>query len=262
MKQDFEARLQRLKIAYLAAAAALMALAVVTPLIVTRDVALTESVIIAEDVVEMLAIALLMGLAAASSRLYQQKLKRLSLKMQALDRLRERLEDSLADAFDYIGAVNVEIGEIRSILGRIRRYPQTKKEFQALLNEYTLRAMVIAGSPWALVRIIDTHRHRTLKEAVQKRPGVRLPTAVIGNRALVDGQKIEGVFTAGTGANNLPIRTFVVFPVDSLRAQEQILVSAIAGEIEMLFLIFTSGCVSRLRPSALPGALETMALRT
>ncbi len=245
MTRNIETRLRVLKIAYLAAAAGLMLLAAAMPLIVTRGIPLTESIVIEEDVAEMLAIALLLGLAAAASRLYRQKVKRLSLKVQAEALKQEQLKDRLAEAFGYIGAVNVEIGQIDSILRRVERYPTSKREFQELLNDFTLRAMVIAGTQWALVRIIDTRRFRTVKEALQKRPGTRPPRIVIGNRALVEGEGVDGCCTVGTGADNLSIRTRLAFPVDRFRAQERILLSMIAGEIEMLYLIFESGVVAR-----------------
>ncbi|MGD8368480.1 MAG: hypothetical protein PVG78_12635 [Desulfobacterales bacterium] len=252
MKRDIETRLRGLKVAYAATSAALMLLAAAMPLIVNRGVPLTESIVIEEDVAEMLAIAALMLLAAASSRLYQHKLKRLSREVRRSDRLREQLEERLADAFGYIGTLNVEIGEIESVLRRVERYPTGKREFQALLNDFALRAMVIAGAPWALVRIIDIHRFRTVKEGVQKRPGVRLPSVEIGNRALVEGRKIDGFCIVGTGADNLSIRTILTFPVDHLRSQERILLSVIAGQIEMLYLIFESSSVSRLQANKPP----------
>jgi hypothetical protein len=248
MKRNIETKLRLLKIVYLAASAALMLLAAATPLIVTRGVALTESIVIEEDVAEMLAIALLMGLAAAASRLYQQKLKRLSAAVQAEARQREQLSDRLAEAFGYIGAVNVEIGQIDSLLRRGERYPTSKRELQRLLSDFTLRAMVIAGAPWALVRIIDTRRLRTVKEAFQHRPGTRRPGMVIGNKALVEGGGLHGCCIVGTCADNLSIRTCMAFPVSRLRAQERILIATIAGEIERLYLIFESGVVSRFQP--------------
>ncbi len=250
MRRDPESRLRTLKTAYTTAAFALLLAAVFIPVVITSDISLTKSVIIGQDIVEMLLIAVLISLSAATWRLYRKMLRRYSLKMEATARSRRHLEDRLADAFGYIGTVNVELREIESIMCRVRRYPQTRKEFQELLTEFVEKAMVIARAPWAAVRIVDRENFRTLKEAVQKRPGARSAVCSISNRALVEGKKIDGCTVIATCIENLSIKTACVFPASELAQQEQALIEAIAGEIEMLFIIFESDFVSRLEPAA------------
>ena len=194
------------------------------------------------------AIALLMGLAAASWHIYRSNLRRLFLKIQDSTRQCRQMEARLAEAFGYIGAVNVEFKEIESILCRIERYPQSKRELQQLLNDFVQRAMVIAGSAWVVCRIIDKRNFRTLKEAVQHRAGDPGPSSPISNRSLIEKKAVNGFSLVQTGAKNLPIRTSFVFPVKCLSTQDRILLSAIAGEIEMLFIIFQSGGVRRFQP--------------
>jgi len=248
MKLDIYTRLRALHIASIAGSIALLLAVAATPLLISRGVALTQSVVIEEDMAEVLAIVLLMGLSAVSWRVYRRHLQRLTLKMQDSTRLCRRLETRLADAFGYIGTVNVELGEIETILCKVERYPQSRSEFQRLLNDFAQRAMVIAGTQWAVVRIIDGRNFKTLKEAVGHRAGTRRPSNPISNRCLVEGRAIEGISAVQTGADNLPIRTTVVIPVHGIPAQDRILISAIAGEIEMLFIIFESGFVTRFQP--------------
>lgn len=248
MKLDVHARLRALHIASVAGSIALLLAVAATPLLVSRGVSLTQSVVIEEDMVEALAIVLLMGISAASWRIYRRHLQRLTLEIQDSTRLCRRLETRLADAFGYIGTVNVELGEIESILCKVERYPQSRSEFQRLLNDFAQRAMVIAGTKWAAVRIIDGRSFKTIKEAVQHRAGTHRPSNKISNRCLVEGRAIEGVSAVQTGAGNLPIRTAVVLPVQGIPAQDRILISAIAGEIERLFIIFESGFVFRFQP--------------
>ena len=247
MKWDIETRLRFLRIAYTIASGVLLLLVAVIPLVVTRKVPLTRSLVIEEETAEVLAIVLLLVLAAAGSRLYRKELRRYSLKIQTATRLRERLEERLADAFGYIGAVNVEIGEILPVLCRVEQYPQSRKQFQEHLDDLTRRAMVIAAADWGVVRIADIRNLRTLKEARQSRAGTRCAAGLISNRALIEDRRLDGHTVVGTRAKNLPFRTFLVFPAPQLQTRDRILLSAIAGEIEMLFLIYASGFVSQFQ---------------
>ncbi len=262
MKLDIYTRLRALHIAFIAGSIALLLAVAAAPLLVSRGVALTQSVVIEEDVAEVLAIILLMGLSAASWRIYRRQLQRLIREMQDSTRLCRRLETRLADAFGYIGTVNVEIKEIESSLCQLRRYPASRKEFQGLLRDLAQRAMVIAGSEWAIVRVMDRRNFRTLREAVQQRAGSPRPAIAISNRSLVENPGVEGFSVVKTGAENLPLRTALVFPVKRLQTQDRILVSAIAGEIEMLFLIFQSEAVTGFQRAMEAKPLETVRNQT
>jgi hypothetical protein len=148
----------------------------------------------------------------------------------------------LAEAFKYIGSVNVEIQEIRSILCGIDCHPRSRKEFQRCLDRLATKAMAIAGSDWLVIRVIDGCDGRTVKECTaQRRKGAR-PPATMGNRDILEGRRIEGIVAIGLQPRNFDLLTVCLLPAPPLAEAERLLVTVVLNQFEMLYRLHRAGC--------------------
>ena len=108
-----------------------------TPMLIQAGVSTSPGLMIEEEVLET---SLIVTLFALSCLILQKLLGTLNAYRQTADQVAEEnatLMSRLADAFKYIGTVNVEIQEIQSVLNGLNCYPQSKKEFRRCLNGVT-----------------------------------------------------------------------------------------------------------------------------
>ena len=106
-----------------------------TPLLIRHGIAITDRFMIEEDVLETIMILVLFGI---SFLVMIRMINRLNSFRQTAERAvyeKSKLISRLAEAFRYIGRVNVEIQEIESVLGGVAFYPQSKNEFRALVDK-------------------------------------------------------------------------------------------------------------------------------
>lgn len=214
-----------------------------TPLLLRHGIAITNRFIIEEEVLETIMILVLLGI---SFLVMIRMMKRLNSYRQAAESAgyeKSRLISRLADAFRYIGRVNVEIQEIESALCGVAFYPQSKKEFRALVDKLALNAMTIASAPWMVVRMIDRDSGQTVNEHAVQHPGTTPPSVTMGNRAILDGVRIEGKQTIGPRQQNLDLLTVMIFPGTTISKEKKILLAAILNQIEMLFILYRAGCI-------------------
>jgi len=214
-----------------------------TPLLIRHGIAITDQFMIKEEVLETIMILVLFGI---SFLVMIRMMNRLNSYRQAAENAvfeKSRLISRLADAFRYIGRVNVEIQEIESALCGVAFYPQSKKEFRALVDKLALKAMTIAAAPWLVVRMIDRESGQTVNEHTVRHPGITLPSATIGNRAILDGARIEGLQTIGPRQQNLDLLTVMIFPAAAISKEKNILLTAILNQTEMLFILYRAGCI-------------------
>ena len=88
-----------------------------------------------------------------------------------LDRLKHdkgALERRLNEAFHYIGTVNIQIEEIRSVFSDIRKFPENKRDFHSILQFMAEKALCMVNAAWVLFRIVDTQNLDTLSEYSKK----------------------------------------------------------------------------------------------
>lgn len=75
----------------------------------------------------------------------------------------------------------------------------------------------------------------------------------IGNRAILEGQRVDGLQVVATRQNNLNVLTVFILPSVALTEEQTILVGAILNQIEMLSMLHRAGC---LRPAMSAPAIE------
>lgn len=226
---------------YLGATVFLLLSVITIPMVIQHGLSVTRKFIIEEEIIETALIVILFVSSYLILRLFNHTLK---AHKRAVDRAGEeksKLVSRLAEAFNYIGTVNVELQEIQSILCGVERYPQTKREFKRLIYHLAAKTMTVAGTPWVIIRMISRSSGRTVKEyAIVRRKRV-LPAATMGNREIIEDRHVEGLRTIGSRQKNLDLLTVCILPTIQLSKEENIMITAITNQIEMLFILYSTG---------------------
>jgi hypothetical protein len=233
-------KIKRLEIFYVTTIGVLMLMVAGTPFWVRRVIVMTNHLLKEQELLETLLITVLLSLAYALSHLYKTLLRAHREEIQRLATNNTTLQCRLTDAFKYIGQVNVQLHEVRSAFSLLNQLPQSRKEFKKLLRVFARKALTIANTDWAAIRIIDRPSLRTMIEHLESRGACNEPHPHIGNKALVNGEVVAGRTVIRCENENLDIAVVCIFPRDALSLEEKILLESIAGEIELLFFTFTA----------------------
>lgn len=225
---------------YAAVFVLLMLMVIGAPFLVRRGVAVTEHVFIEQEILQAVLIAVLLSVAFALFHQYKRVLKAGREEMQRLATNNDTLLSRLTDAFKYIGKVNVQLQEIRSVFFHLNRLPESRNDFKNLLRVFARKALSIVNTEWVVVRIIERRTLRTVIEHLEVRSGAIALHPRIGNKSVVDAEAMAGQAVIRCEIENLDITVVCIFPRDELSPEEKILVEAIAGEIELLFITFTA----------------------
>ena len=233
MKKKSVRRTKYMVTAYMLTLGLLFIVVVATPLFIRGHVSLTKKIIIEEDTLEALLIAILLGLAYTVHRAYRRELENLK-------KSNAGLIISHAEAFKYIGKVNIQLQELQAIFSEFQWYPETKTEFQRILSSAARKVRGIVRADWILIRIINQNNFNTITEHLESISERTYPQVQISNRALVEDKIIEESFKiVCSHKNNLAVNVVFIIPIKTLGREEKILIEMIAGELEKLFIIFT-----------------------
>lgn len=212
---------------YLALMVLLFALIISTPLLVRWKVTLLEEEV--KEAIEAGMLFALVGIAFAIRFLYKRRLK--------------QSEKELNETLSYVGAVNLQVDQIKSIMDVLTRFPESKKDFKYLFESLADKALGGVNCDWVAFRIIDSASGNTLTEYTKTRkPGTAL-TCEIKNNKLLEGRILEGCHTISSAQENLNIKVFCVLPVDSLDDNQEVLIKAIVNNLGLLYLILESATV-------------------
>jgi len=239
-------KIKRLEIFYATTIGVLMVMVIGAPFLVRQWITMTNHLLSEQEILEALLIAVLLSLAYALSRIYKRQLSALQEEIQRLAMNNTTMQCRLTDAFKYIGQVNVQLQEIRSAFSLLNRLPQSRKEFKTLLRVFAKKALTIANTDWAAVRIIERTSLRTLIEHLEARRSWSDLHPHIGNRAIIEGEAVAGRAIIRCENENLDIAVVCIFPRDELSWEEKVLLESIAGEIELLFFTFTASQLNRI----------------
>ncbi len=224
-----------------------------TPLLIRHGLSLNRRLIVEEETLETVLIITLFGISFLIMRSFMHTLEAYQRTVNQVGKEKSKLVSRLAEAFSYIGTVNVEIHEIESVLCGVPCYPKSKREFKQVVDGLTAKAMTVAAAPWMVVRMIDRHSGHTINEHAVQRPQGGLPSVTMGNRSILDGLRVEGLQTIGTRKQNLDLLTVFILPEAVISEERTVLLTAILNQIEMLFLLHRSGC---LRQPFINGCIE------
>ena len=232
MKKESVRRTKYMVTAYMLILGLLFIVVVATPLYIRGHLSLTKNIILKEDVLEALLIATLLGLAYTVHRAYR-------IELENLKKSNAGLIISHTEAFKYIGKVNVQLQELRSIFSGFQWYPETKSEFQRILSSAVRNVQGLVNADWILIRIINQNNLRTITEHWESRSEATYPQVRISNRSLVEDETIPSFSIICSHKNNLAVNVVFIIPIKTLGGEEKILIEVIAGELEKLFIIFT-----------------------
>jgi len=233
-------KLKTMKAVYAAVTVFLVSVVTLTPFLITGGIALKRDVFIEEEVVEVLLIAVLFLAGFAISSLYTNSLHNYQRKLDKISVLRDNAEERLMEAFQYIGAVNVQLGEIRSLLSSFNRYPGDRREFRNSLRFLAKKALSVASVEWVVFRIIETESLRTVGEFAETRGDASFLKSAVSNRSIVETGAADGWTAISSSQDNLTIRVFCIIPSKNLTPVERELLETVVNTIEMLFVIYTS----------------------
>ena len=151
---------------------------------IRHGLSLNRRLIVEEETLETVLIITLFGISFLILRSFMHTLKAYQRVVNQVGKEKSKLVSRLAEAFSYIGTVNVELHEIESVLGGMPYYPKSKREFRRVVDGLIAKAMTVAAAPWLVVRMIDRHSGHTVNEHAVSAPARR---AAVGHH----GQPVD-----------------------------------------------------------------------
>ena len=222
-----------LKAGYVCVVVLLTLLIISTPYLVKGDFTLGKDLVLVEEIIECSLIALMLLAAYSVIRVYHYQMQKAEIHARSV-------EAQLGDAIKYIGKVNVQIAAIKSNFSSMRKYPQIKADFDKTLNILTQSALGIANVDWIEFRIIHLDTHKMIREHHEARAGSEVPRHNTSNRAIIEGKRLPGYSIVSSEWENLTVKAFCILPVERLTDNQEVFLKDLVGELEMLFVIFTS----------------------
>ncbi|MFC1863044.1 hypothetical protein ACFL1Z_03730 [Thermodesulfobacteriota bacterium] len=192
-----------------------------------------------EQLVEGTAIILLFAVGYAVLFLYQKEVSRNFTELNRLRLNKETIENQLAEAFKYIGNVNIQLEEIESVFSDLQKFPENKKDIGQILQFLAKRTLNMVNAEWVLFRIIDTRSLDTLGEYSEMRGDTVSHKHRISNRVLASNGRLEKLTVVGSKQENSQIRTFCIIPKEKISRDVELFIKAVVNQLEMLFLIFS-----------------------
>ncbi len=250
--------IQRIKmfiVLYILALIALAIIVITLPILIQQGLPVTERFVIEEEILEASLIAVLLWVSYCILSGFIRELNRYAHELEKTSEERSRLLSRLSDSFSYIGVVNVELQTIQAIFCGLDRYPQTKKEFKRLINDLVAKVMIVAGTPWAVIRLISRDSGRTIAEYSSVRAKESLPSVIIGNREILEDPHVEEVQEIHSSPKNLDLITVCLVPATRLSKEAAILVTAITNQVELFFILHRAGLPDNLAASSHAGEL-------
>jgi hypothetical protein len=229
-----------LQILYLVIYVVLFSLIVYIPKLISGPVYITEKFFVEEEIIEGALIAVLFILNILILNLYNKETLRQKELIKKINSEKEKAKEKLDDSSKYIGQINVQIQEIKSIFNNSYKLPETKNDFKKALLFFCNRVFGITKTDWVLFRIINTNTHKTLIEQLGSRQGFSTEYPHISNKEIIEKQSLSPYTVVICNPQNLSILTYCILPVEKITNDERVFIQAITNEINMLFLILNS----------------------
>ncbi len=229
-----------LQILYLLIYICLASLIIITPVLISGSVYLTKTFIINEEIIEVILLGVLFSLSIMIFKLYKQESYKQEEIINKIKNDKKTTEEKLFDSLSYIGKVNVQIEEIKSIFNTSNKYPETKNDYKKTFRFLSERVLGIVNTNWVLFRIIDSNTRKTISECFETRQGFSSHYPHISNKMIVENQLMSSCITVISNPKNLNILVCCALPIDKINNDQHIFIQAIINEIIMLFIILNS----------------------
>lgn len=195
--------------------------------------------ILEEEYREMILLILLLLFAFLTNHLYKKEVKKYEEYIANLNHIQKGMEEKLNDAFRYIGTVNLQLKEIKSIFAKNDRYPETKEEMKKIEYYLAEKILWIVQSEWIFLRIIDTTNIRTLSEVFITKGDKTINRENFSNKQLISNTLSDAYSIISSPNENFTINTYFVLPI-KIKQEERIMIQSIANQVEMFYIIFAS----------------------
>jgi hypothetical protein len=234
-----------LQIIYLIINILLFSVIVVTPKLINGPLYLSEKLIIEEEVIEGSLLCILFFLSIMIFNLYRHEVHKQKELISKINNDKKSAEEKLDDSFKYIGQINVQIQQIKSIFNNYKKFPETKNDFKKTLFYFSERVFGIINSKWVLFRIINCNNGKTINEQFETRRGHTSEYPHISNKMIIEKQSCSPFTAVISNPQNLNILACCILPIDKISNDERIFIQAITNEITMLYVILNSSYYKR-----------------
>ncbi len=214
-------KIETIRRIYLFILVILFVLIVMAPYLIKEGIS-----IFSEEILEIITLTILLVIGILIHTFYQREL--------------DKRQKKLDEAITYIGSINVQIGQIRTIFDDIPKYPENKNDLKDIFKNLANRVLGIINADWVLFRIIEISSGRTLSEYSQARGKAVLMKYEISNQGLIAGKDFDDYTVIESDQKNLDIKVYCVVPIKQLSGDQEVLIKAIINDLEMFYLIFSS----------------------
>ncbi len=229
-----------LQIIYLVIFIILFAFIIYTPTLIKGPVTLTSKLILEEETFEGSHICILFIISILIFNLYKREVNKHKELINSIKNEKKKVEQRLSDSEQYIGIMNVQIQEIKSIFNSINEYAETKDGLKKAFIYFGERVIGIINSNWVLFRIIDQNTQRTIYEHFSAREGFSDVYPHVSNKMIIENKPILPFSFVSCNPKNLNILVVCVMPFSEISNDQHIFIQAIINEITKLFVIFNS----------------------
>jgi len=229
-----------LQILYLITILILFSFIIYTPTLISGPLHITKRLILEENTIEGILLGILFIVSALILSLYKRKVNDHKEQIHKIKQDKKKVEERLHISDRYIGKVNVQIQEMKSIYNSIDNYPKSKTELKKTLTYFGQRILGIVSSNWVLIRIINCSTQRTISEHFEARMHQEPVYPQISNKKIVENRQLDSHTTVIYSPDNLEILVFCVLPADKISQDERIFIEAIIDELTKLFVIINS----------------------
>lgn len=231
-----------LKFSYLIIFSLLFSFIVYTPTLIGGPVNLNTKVILKQETIEGSLLCILFIMSILILKMYKLEVIKHKGLINKITHEKKRVEDRLIDTEKYIGILNVQIREIKSIFNSIDQFPEKKDDLKKAISFFGDRVFGIVNSKWVLFRIIDSNTQRTIFEHFATRHGFSYNYPRVSNKMVIEKQAISNSIYVISNPKNLNVRTFCIMPIDMISNDQHLFIQAILNEITKLFVICNSFC--------------------
>lgn len=229
-----------LQLIYLILFIFLFVLIITTPELTIGSVRMSEKLIVQEEMMKGLVLGVLFVVSTLILNLYKGEVAKHKDQIEKINTDKQKVEERLQISDQYIGMINVQIKEIKSVFFSIDNYPQTKADFKRTFTFFGEKVLNIVNSSWVLIRIVDSDTQRTISEHYKPRSRSVNKYPQISNKMMIDAQPIASHISIISNPKDMSVLVFCVLPLERISSDEQIFLQAIIDEITKMYIIINS----------------------
>jgi len=210
------------------------------PTLISGPVHLTEKFFIEEETIEGSLLGILFLVSILILNLYKYEVNKHKELVKNISEEKIKVEGRLTDSYQYIGLLNVQIQEIKSIFTNVDKYPETMEDLKKTYIYLGERVHGIAHTDWVLFRIINNNTHRTISEHFETRQALSFSFPRVSNKMIIEKQADFPYSLVVSNPQNLNIQVCCILPVEKISHDQRVFIQAIINEITKLFVIINS----------------------